>query len=121
MLTRAAIVLALLLAAGVYGSRAGSAETVVPRAPLAALPLAIGEWQGHEAAPLEDDVLAQLGVDDYVSREYGHQGSAAVGGARLPSSPAELLQAGDGMGEPAPGGVGGGGEVAHPQGPIRSL
>lgn len=79
MLTRAAIVLALLLAAGVYGSRAGSAETVVPRAPLAALPLAIGEWQGHESAPLEDDVLAQLGVDDYVSREYGHQGSAAVG------------------------------------------
>ena len=79
MAGRAAIVLALLLAAGLYGTRAGSAETVVSREPLVALPLAMGEWQGLDAAPLADDVLAQLGVDDYVNRQYARHGSAPLG------------------------------------------
>jgi EpsI family protein len=79
MLVRAAIVLALLLAAGVYGSTAGTAETAVSRQPLAELPLALGEWRGREATPLPDDVLAQLGVDDYINRQYAHAGAAPVG------------------------------------------
>ena len=79
MLGRTAIVLVLLVAAGTYGSRAGSEETVVQREPLAALPLSLGDWEGHEASPLADDVLAQLGVDDYVNRQYVHGGSLPVG------------------------------------------
>ncbi len=79
MLGRAAIVLVLLAAAGTYGSRAGSEETVVQREPLAALPLSLGDWEGHEASPLADDVLAQLGVDDYVNRQYVHAGVLPVG------------------------------------------
>src|SRR6185436_8903928 len=50
-------------------------EAVVAREPLATLPLSIGSWRGQEAAPLADDVLAQLGVDDYVHREYVRNGS----------------------------------------------
>jgi EpsI family protein len=45
----------------------------------ATLPLEIGGWQGQEAAPLADDVLAQLGVDDYVSRDYVRSGLSPVG------------------------------------------
>jgi len=75
MRVRAAIVVVLLAAAGFYGGGAGSAEAVVAREPLATLPLSIGSWRGQEAAPLADDVLAQLGVDDYVHREYVRNGS----------------------------------------------
>ena len=79
MLARAAVVLALLLSAGVYGSSAGSAETIVPRKSLTELPLALGEWRGREASPFADDVLAQLGVDDYINRQYQQPGSAPIG------------------------------------------
>jgi EpsI family protein len=79
MVARAAIVLALLLSAGVYGSTAGGAEAIVPRKPLAELPLELGEWRGREASPFADDVLAQLGVDDYINRQYLQAGSAPVG------------------------------------------
>jgi EpsI family protein len=75
MRVRAAIVVVLLAATGIYGGGAGSAEAVVAREPLATLPLSIGGWRGQEAAPLADDVLAQLGVDDYVHREYVRNGS----------------------------------------------
>jgi len=70
MVRRAAVVVALLVAVRFYSAHVVSAEAVVPREPLAALPLALGEWTGHEAPPLADDVLTQLGVDDYVNREY---------------------------------------------------
>lgn len=76
---RAAIVVVLLAAAGMYGAGAGSAEAVVAREPLATLPLSLAGWRGQEAAPLADDVLSQLGVDDYVHREYLRNGSSPVG------------------------------------------
>ncbi len=79
MARRALVVVVLLIATGVYGSRAGSAETVVPREPLATLPLQLGDWQGYEAAPFAGDLLAELGVDDYLNRQYIRQGSGPVG------------------------------------------
>ena len=69
----------MLGATGLYSARASSVEAVVPRVPLAALPLALGDWHGREAAPLADDVLAQLGVDDYVNRQYTRAGAPPVG------------------------------------------
>ena len=42
------------------------------------LPLALGDWQGHPAAPFADDVVAQLGVDDYIHRQYQRAGGAPV-------------------------------------------
>ena len=79
MARRALVVVVLLIAAGVYGSRAGSAEAVVPREPLAALPFQLGDWQGYDAAPFAGDLLAELGVDDYLNRQYVQQGSGPVG------------------------------------------
>jgi EpsI family protein len=79
MVVRASVVVALLLAAGLYGTRAQSAEADVARESLSTLPLEIGDWRGQEAAPLADDVLAQLGVDDYVSRDYVRSGLSPVG------------------------------------------
>ena len=79
MIARAAVVLVMLAGAGLYSARASSVEAVVPRVPLSSLPLALGEWHGREAAPLADDVLAQLGVDDYVNRQYARAGAPPVG------------------------------------------
>jgi EpsI family protein len=79
MMVRTAVVIAMLAVAGVYSSRAGSVEAAVPRESLASLPLALGDWRGREATPLADDVLAQLGVDDYVSRQYAKAGTPPVG------------------------------------------
>jgi EpsI family protein len=79
MIGRTLIVLILLAGAGLYSARAGSVEAVVSRVPLASLPLALGDWHGREAAPLADDVLAQLGVDDYVNRQYARAGAPPIG------------------------------------------
>jgi EpsI family protein len=79
VIARAAVVLVILAGAGLYSARASSVEAVVPRVPLASLPLGLGEWHGREAAPLADDVLAQLGVDDYVNRQYVRRGAAPIG------------------------------------------
>jgi EpsI family protein len=79
MAKRAAVVIVLLLVAAFYSARAGSAEAAVEREPLSTLPLSIAGWHGQEATPLGDDVLAQLGVDDYVNREYFNAASIPVG------------------------------------------
>jgi len=79
MVRRAAVVLALLIATRVYSAHAVSAEAPVFREPLSALPLAVGEWNGHDAPPLADDVLGQLRVDDYVNREYVNAAGLPVG------------------------------------------
>ena len=78
MLTRAAIAVALILACGAYTRGAAGPEHPAPRVPLAAMPLALDGWQGMEAPPLADDVLAQLGVDDYISRHYAAAGAVPV-------------------------------------------
>ena len=79
MIARTLIVIAMLASAGIYASRGAAAEAVVHREALSALPLTIGDWSGREAAPLADDVAAQLGVDDYVNRRYAREGSVPIG------------------------------------------
>ena len=79
MVRRAAVVVALLVATRFYSAHAVSAETPVSREPLSALPLAVGEWSGHDAPPLADDVLGQVGVEDYVNREYVNAAGVPVG------------------------------------------
>jgi EpsI family protein len=79
MARRSVVVIAVLLLARFYTAHLASAEAPVQREPLAALPLSIGAWQGREAPQLAEDVLAQLGVDDYINREYFTSGSTAVG------------------------------------------
>ena len=79
MILRTAIVIVLIIGAGIYGRGAGSVEATVERSPLAALPATIGQWHGREAAPLADDVVATLGVDDYVNRRYSDAAGLPVG------------------------------------------
>jgi EpsI family protein len=70
MLGRAVIVTALIVAAGTAAHRAATREVDVPRSPLRELPMRIADWQGQDARPFADDVVASLGVDDYVNRWY---------------------------------------------------
>jgi EpsI family protein len=70
MIARAAVVLALLGTAVVLGSRAAAEEAAVTRETLGTLPYEIGRWRGSDASPLTNDVVAVLGVDDYVHRTY---------------------------------------------------
>ena len=78
MLIRAVVALALIVACGVYARGSARPEQPVPRTSLADLPLTLGAWQGAEASPLADDVLSELGVDDYLNRHYTAVSAAPV-------------------------------------------
>jgi EpsI family protein len=70
MVARALILVALIASAGAYAAGASGAEVAVARTPLAGLPSSIAGWQGRDSAPFDDDVVAKLGVDDYINRQY---------------------------------------------------
>jgi len=70
MIGRAALLAAMVLAAGAYGGRAGALERHVNRTPLRDLPCAVGQWRCTGDTPLDRDSLAILRVDDYVNRTY---------------------------------------------------
>lgn len=78
MVARALILIALIAGAGVYASGASREEVQVPRTPLAELPMTIEGWQGRDAAPFDDDIVAVLGVDDYINRHYAREGHPSV-------------------------------------------
>ena len=68
----------LVVSAGVV-ARADRAETVPPRQTLEHFPLTIGEWTGVHQAPFTKDILAVLGVDDYLTRAYFTPAREGVG------------------------------------------
>src|SRR4029078_2339840 len=70
MIARAAILAAVILGGGIYGRWAQGPDRVVPRPALATLPCAMDTWRCAADTPLDRDVLAVLGVDDYVNRTY---------------------------------------------------
>src|SRR5690606_38415994 len=59
-----------LLGAAALGDRAMRPELTPLREPLHAMPLTVAEWAGQDAAPFAPNVLAQLGVDEYLNRVY---------------------------------------------------
>ena len=69
MIARALVAAAIIVAAGMYASGASAPEQLPPRETLATTPVSLQEWEGLDVA-LDDDVLAQLGVDDYINRRY---------------------------------------------------
>jgi EpsI family protein len=79
MLGRAMAVAAMIGAVGVFAAQTTGAEAPVTRAALSSFPTEIGPWHGFDAAPFADDVVAQLGVDDYINRIYEGPAGAAVG------------------------------------------
>lgn len=70
MLARIGIVVALIALTGLYVRGASQAAHVPPRTTLHALPLEISGAQGFESAPFADDVVQELGADEYVNRIY---------------------------------------------------
>ena len=69
MIARALVAAAIIVAAGIYASGASAPERLPSRETLATTPVSLQAWQGLDVA-LDDDVLAQLGVDDYINRRY---------------------------------------------------
>jgi EpsI family protein len=51
-------------------AHATRSEPVPTRVPFATFPMTLGDWKGRESPPLEKDVLAILGVNDYLTRAY---------------------------------------------------
>lgn len=73
-LTARVVLMVLMLAATAGIERVASGqEATVRRTPLHTLPLAVDGWHGR-TAPLATDVIALLGVDDYVYRTYVKDG-----------------------------------------------
>ncbi len=65
------LVVFLVLAAAAVALRASERpDAAVPRETLADFPMAIDDWTGAEAAPLDLDTMRVLGVDDYLLRAY---------------------------------------------------
>ncbi len=69
MVGRALIAAAMIVAAGIYANGASSPERAPSRDTLSTTPISVERWRGIDTA-LDDDVLAQLGVDDYINRRY---------------------------------------------------
>ena len=67
---RMIVVATCLLGASVYLAEASRAEVLPPREPLGLLPMSVGGWIGHREPDFTPDILAILGVDDYVTRIY---------------------------------------------------
>jgi EpsI family protein len=78
MVARALILVAMIAAAGVYAAGASRDEVAVTRMALSDLPATIETWQGRDARPYDDDIVAELGVDDYINRHYVRTDHAPV-------------------------------------------
>ena len=70
MTARLIVLLVAFLGTAAYAHRAMQPEIVLPRQPLQALPSAIGRWTGQDAPKFSDEVLAILGADDLLNRDY---------------------------------------------------
>jgi EpsI family protein len=70
MRTRIIVLLVSMLAAAGVVTRADRQENVPLRKPFSSFPYSVAEWRGRAQAPLDDSVLAILGVDDYLTRAY---------------------------------------------------
>jgi EpsI family protein len=79
-LSRRAIVLtALMLLTSWYLSTAPGAEAVTARTGLQAFPLDIDSWRGRNEPDFSKQIVAILGVDDYIFRTYRQAGQPALG------------------------------------------
>jgi EpsI family protein len=74
MLARALTLTVIFFCAGAIVQVATRRDPSAPRSPLTELPKTIEGWRGFDAAPFADDVVATLGVDDYVNRRYERSG-----------------------------------------------
>ncbi len=76
---RALIVTACFVLAAAGIARASRTEPTPPRESLEQFPMQIAGWQGESAERFDQQTLAVLGVDEYVSRIYSAPGAPPVG------------------------------------------
>src|SRR5690606_23334702 len=67
---RLAVLGLCLLAAAAADAWARRPEIIAPLVPLQTLPTPVGAWSGLEAPAFAPEVVAELGVDEYVNRIY---------------------------------------------------
>lgn len=70
MTARLVVLAACFVTALGLSVRAMRPEAVPLREPLRQLPLVLGAWRGQDGAPFADNIIAVLGVDEYVNRVY---------------------------------------------------
>jgi EpsI family protein len=70
MFVRVIILSGCLILGAAFIASASKTEQVPPRKPLSQFPFEVGTWRGQNAEPFAPDILAVLGVDDYVTRLY---------------------------------------------------
>lgn len=68
------LIVALAAAAGVI-ARASRPEEIPILESISGLPMQIGEWRGQDGPGIEPEVMAVLGVDDYINRIYFNERS----------------------------------------------
>lgn len=78
MIARAVAIAVLVLGGGLYAAQAKGPDRAVAREPLSQLPCTLEAWQCGGDVPFDREILAVLGVDDYVNRTYA-SGSQIVG------------------------------------------
>ena len=69
----------LLVATAAYLAAASRPETLPPRQALHALPAVIDGLTGDELAPMNADILRELGADDLVNRVYRSEAGTEIG------------------------------------------
>jgi EpsI family protein len=79
MLKRALLLFVCLLASAGVVARADRAEPVAIRQTLDQFPITIGEWRGVQEPPFSKNILAVLGVNDYLTRAYFMPDRTGVG------------------------------------------
>ena len=80
MIKRITILTICLTLGAVFVAKASRTEQVPPRESLSELPYSLGKWTGREATPFEPEILAVLGVDEYVNRVYSSGRTAGYAG-----------------------------------------
>lgn len=76
--TRAVLMTIVLLIAAIYVGDAATTEAVAIREPFVRFPMQVGKWEGRPAEDLSAQILAKLGVDEYLSRFYFNPGHSQI-------------------------------------------
>jgi EpsI family protein len=79
MIKRSLILLVCFVAGAGLAARAERPEPVPARATFDRFPMQVGDWQGVQQPPFDANILAVLGVDDYLTRAYVAPDRSAVG------------------------------------------
>jgi len=79
VIARATVLALMVLSGGLYAVHAQGPDRTVARQSLAALPCTLDGWRCVSETPLDKDVLAVVGVDDYVNRTYATGAGSVIG------------------------------------------